>query len=230
MQYVEWNGQQSERKLILSGVPQGTVLGPLLFTIYIDDLLQQMESRPEATVECFADDAMIYSCGKTLPEAVDQLNTALAHTTEWVKQSNLVLNMDKCVHMILASPWSRKNVEASKETVRLGDHELVRVDCVSYLGVKVDQSLQWDKNFEHVKAKINRGTCLINRAKKGLPKEERLALYHAFVEPHIDFCAPVWSAATDKNLTLVEKAQRNAIRALADYNSEKTTDELFSEL
>ena len=157
-------------EFIRSGVPQSTVLGPLLFTIYIDDLLQQMESRPEAVVECFADDAMIYSTGKTIPEAVNQLNIALARTTKWAEQSNLALNMDKCVHMILASPWSKTNVEASREIVRLGDHELVREECVSYLGVKVDQSLQWDKHFEHVRAKINRGTCLINRAKKRLPK------------------------------------------------------------
>ena len=114
-QYVEWDGQQSERKRIKSGVSQGTVLGPLLFTIYIDDLLHQLETRPEAVAECFADDGMIYSCGVIMSEAVAQLNIALAHTTKWVDNSNLVLNMDKCVYMVLASPWSRKTVEASTE-------------------------------------------------------------------------------------------------------------------
>ena len=173
---------------------------------------------------------MIYSYGVTISEAVAQLNIALAHTTKWVDNSNLVLNMDKCVYMILASPWSRKTVEASTEEVSLGDHKLDREEFVRYLGVQVDQSLQWDEQYASVKAKINVGTCLINRVKKGLPQQERLALYHAFVEPHLDFCAPVWSAAADKNVTSVEKAQRNSIRALTDYTTEKSTDELFTEL
>ena len=65
--------------------------------------------------------------------------------------------------------------------------------------------------------------------KKGLPKEERLALYRAFVESHLTYCAPVWSAATGKNVSILEVAQRNAVRALADYTAEKRTDELFVE-
>ena len=76
-QYVELNGQKSESRTIMSGVPQGTVLGPLLFTIYLDDMLQCMENRPEAVADGFADDAMIYSCGKIVTETTEKLNSAL---------------------------------------------------------------------------------------------------------------------------------------------------------
>ena len=79
-----------------------------------------------------------------------------------------------------------------------------------------------------MRAKINNGTCLINRAKASLPKGNRVALYQAFVEPHIQ-CAPVWSAAADKHIKTVETAQRNAVKAMANYSWNRTTEQLFEE-
>ena len=91
-QYVEVNGRKSEEMSIQSGVPQGTVLGPILFTIFINDMLQRSEARTDAVTECFADDAMIYSTATTEQQAATQLNLALNDTAEWITQSDLVLN------------------------------------------------------------------------------------------------------------------------------------------
>ena len=228
-QYVEMNGKKSEKLSIQFGVPQGTVLGPILFTIFINDMLRRSEASSDAVTECFADDAMIYSTGTTALQAVTLINSALKDTAEWIAQSDLVLNDKKCVYMFVTPPGKKVHIADCSAIVQMSDHELERKWSVKYLGVHVDQHLQWSQHFEHVKSKINNGICLINRAKSGLPKENRLALYRAFVEPHIDLCAPVWSSAADKYVNNVEVAQRKAMRALADYNPGRTTDQLFKE-
>ena len=228
-QYVEFDGKRSEQQSISSGVPQGTVLGPTLFTLYINGMLRRSESRPNAAVECFADDAMIFTRGTTVAEAVTELNIALSETADWIAQSDLVLNEKKCVHMIISSAHKKNDNGASSSKVLMGTHELEKKQSVRYLGVHVDQHLKWSQHFQHVKSKINNGTAIINRAKSGLPNENRIALYRAFVEPYVDLCAPVWSSAADKYINIVEVAQRKALRAMADYDQTKTTDELFEE-
>ena len=228
-QYVEHDGKRSEKQSISSGVPQGTVLGPTLFTLYINGMLLNSESRLNARTECFADDAMIYCSGSTVAEAVTELNGALTDTAEWIAQSDLVLNEKKCVYMVITSPYKNNDKEKCTTKVLMGGHQLEKKQFVQYLGIHVDQHLRWDQHFNHVKSKINNGTALINRAKSGLPIEHRLSLYRAFVEPYIDLCAPVWSSTAAKYINNVEVAQRKAIRAMADYDQTKTTDDLFAE-
>ena len=129
---------------------------------------------------------------------------------------------------MMSSQASRLVVERHATPVRLGDQSLTRQDCTKYLGVLVDRHLQWDQQCLSVKKKINFGTCLINRAKDGLPEEMRVNLYRAFIEPHIDFCAPVWSATTETNVKLIESAQRNTLKAMADYCKAESMDQLFA--
>ena len=229
-QYVETGSRTSNIQRIRSGVPQGTVLGPTLFTIYIDPMLHHCEGKSEAVAECFADDSMFYSAGRTVKEAVTKLNGALKDVAEWVDKADLVLNKEKCLAMIICSQYSKKKTTEDTTAVQMGEHVLKLQHSTKYLGVHVDQHLQWDQQCQLVRKKINIGTCFINRAKGGLPKEERSSLYRAFVEPHLDYCAPVWSATTEKNIGKIETAQRNAVRALTDYTHKNSVEELFTEL
>ena len=192
-------------------------------------MLRRSEASSDAVTECFADDAMIYSTGTTALQAVTLLNSALKDTAEWIAQSDLVLNDKKCVYMFVTPPGKKDHIADCSAIVQMGDHELERKWSVKYLGVHVDQHLQWSQHFKHVKSKINNGICLINRAELGLPKEHRVALYRAFVEPHIDLCAPVWSSAAEKYINNVEVAQRKVMRALADYDPTQTTDQIFKD-
>ena len=129
--------------------------------------------------------------------------------------------------MVITQPRKKRDEVDCPVKVQMGPQELEKKKSVKYLGVHVDQHLQWSQHFEHVKSKINNGICLINRAKLGLPKEHRLALYRAFVEPHIDLCAPVWSSAAEKYINNVEVAQRKVMRARADYDLTQITDQIF---
>ena len=98
--------------------------------------------REDCVTECFADDAMVYAVGESVPEAVASLNGALDDAAEWIRQSDLVLNYEKCTAMIMSSQASRLVVERHATPVRLGDQSLTRQDCTKYLGVLVDRHLQ----------------------------------------------------------------------------------------
>ncbi|GAU93758.1 hypothetical protein RvY_05649 [Ramazzottius varieornatus] len=106
-------------------------------------MLKYLESVAEGEAEAFADDAMVSSTGKTVAEATSRLNTILARLVEWVDQSSLALNREKCVYMVLTTSHRKKHVESSTDKVKLGDHELQREECVRYLGVQIDQHLSW---------------------------------------------------------------------------------------
>ena len=134
---------------------------------------------------------MFYSVRVTAPEAVMKLNAALKDVSEWVNEADLVLNEHKCLAMIVSSQYSRSQSTHDTSAVQLGNHTLKQEVYTKYLRVIVDKHLQWDQQCKAVKKKITTGICYINRAKAGLPNEERRSLYRAFIEPYLDYRAPV---------------------------------------
>lgn len=152
-QYVTINNVDSDPSPVLSGVPQGSVLGPLLFLIYINDLPQCVTF---SSIRLFADDCVIYrEISNNLDSAL--LQSELNNVLRWCKNWKMVLNLSKCKHMRV----SRKIQPSQSYT--LNNSTLERVSCYKYLGIFISSDLSWKTHVEYITNNANRTLGYVRR-------------------------------------------------------------------
>ena len=181
------------------GVPQGSILGPLLFIVYINDLPGIIN---HCQVSIYADDTIIYCCSSSTDIIQDSLNSDLAIVTEWLYMNNLTLNFEKTKFMLFGSDKKRSDVSIS---VQVAGNQVKEVNQLEYLGVILTPNLKWSSHIEKISGKINKRLGLLKRTKHLLPRNARVLLYNTLILPIFDYGDLVWG---DKgNETLMEKLQ-----------------------
>ena len=204
-QTVVVNGEKSKKAAVLSGIPQGTVLGPLLFVIYINDILDGITSSGLL----FADDTKIFR-EVTSEEDSLRLQADIERLEQWAKVWLLEFNQDKC-HVITLG-----KLENIKHThrYRLGGKEIEHVFEEKDLGVIVDHDLSFS---EHISSKIriaNAIVGLIRRSFAFLDIKTFTKLYTAFVRPHLEYAQSAWSPITKKHVNALENVQIRATKLI----------------
>ena len=191
---------------VVSGVPQGSVLGPLLFLIYLDGLSRIQLC--DGTLILFADDIVIY---RPICNARDFL--LIQNDTDtisvWIKNNLLTLNVLKCKQMIL----SRKQHPVAPLNVKVDGNALEIVDAYKYLGVWITSDLSWAKQIEEICKKANQKIGMLYRRFYEFCSTDTLkCLYVAFVRPHLEYAVPVWDPHLIKHTELLEKVQKFALK------------------
>ena len=139
---------QTEQKVTV-GVPQGSILGPLLFSIYIIDLPACLQNT---TVTLFADDTALYCSSQSAHELQTLLNEDLDRLAQWLHQHKLTLNISKSKFMLIGG--SKKLKSLSKVTLNIKNKELDMVSSYKYLWVVINETLTWDNHVEYIRSKI----------------------------------------------------------------------------
>ena len=207
-QYVEMNGYKSTKMPLETGVPQGSILGPLLFLLYINDL-------PSATkLKCviFADDTNLLISGNNLTELVDILNTELESVSDFFKANQLKLNAKKT--KLVCFRKRAPPAEITKVAVYLDGENLKFEEEAVFLGLTLDSNLSWEKHCTNVANKISRNNSLINRMKNFLPPSSLKLLYNSFIQPHIQYGQAVWGGCSNQNKHRIVTIQKRAIRTV----------------
>lgn len=209
-QAVKVNGVESETKAVISGIPQGSVLGPILFIIYINDILDNIESEGFL----FADDTKIF---KTIlsKEDAEVLQSDLGSLEAWSNEWLLRFNPKKC-HVL-----SLGKLENTRYTMRyrIYDSELEHVFEEKDLGVTIDMQLKFE---EHVTAKVriaNAIVGLIRRSFSFLSCYLFRKLYIAFVRPHLEYAQAVWAPHSAKLIKMIENVQIRATKLVDGLGS-----------
>jgi hypothetical protein len=194
-QCVRYDETLSSCLPITSGVPQGSVLGPVLFIIYINDLLRMLPNSV-----AYADDLTVYSYGATYTDAVNSINLLLDNVASWSRQNGLTLSLQKCVHIVIkrnirkaksaASPTS--NTGTDLPVVLLLGYPLAAVSELKLLGVMLQSNLEWTAHVNTVKRKISQKLAVLRRFGSHLDSTKRLLVYNTFIRPHALYCAVVW--------------------------------------
>ena len=207
-QYVEWNSCKSSTALIETGVPQGSILGPLLFLLYINDL-------PSATrLKCimYADDTNLLIKGRNIEQLVIDLNQELEYVNDFFKANQLKLNAKK-TKIIL---FQKKNAaDDSQLQVFLNSEKLEFEKEARFLGLTIDNNLSWEKHCSNVANTISRNNSLINRAKKLLPSRSLKLLYNSFTQPHLQYGVAAWGGCTGRNKKRIISIQKRTIRTIS---------------
>ena len=221
-QSVVLEGAKSEAVPVISGVPQGTVLGPTLFLLYINDLPLLVSS---STTILFADDCILYreidspADAKLLQHDLDALQN-------WERTWLMSFNPKKCSVMSFRPCRTSHNIEYTiHETV------LTRSKTYKYLGLHLSDDFKWSTHISHITKKAYQQLCFVRRNTRNLPKSFRETAYKALIRPHVEYCSSVWDPHTHSDIQKIERSQRQAARYVTgDYRRSSSVSEMIHNL
>ena len=223
-QFVEYNGAKSDMDVIRCGVPQGSILGPLLFLIYINDLAD-VSNLLFALM--FADDSNMFLTGKDPEALISLMNEEMIKMVDWLNLNKLSLNLKK-THFML---FSRKN-DNYKVTSKLLINNVVisQTEKTKFLGVIIDPHLTFQKHISYMKGKIARGIGCLRKSRPFVNEKTLKTLYNAMIYPHFTYCIEVWGNNYSKHLEPLMKLQNWAIHLITRTRKYDHVTPLFNRL
>ena len=210
-QNVKIKNCYSKKLIVSNGVVQGTVLGPILFVLYINDLVKYVR---KSNVAMFADDTMIYTSGKNVVELCNIINDDLELLNQWLGDNKLCVNVKKCKYIVLGSRYMLSEIDTLDMKILMNNSEIEKVKEIKYLGVKLDESLSFKSHFEYVLQKMSQKVGFLNRVGRPLSLYINIVLYRALVSPHLEYCASVLFNLKQGETERLQKIQNRAMRAI----------------
>ena len=227
-QFVQIAEYRSTHRKIPCGVPQGSILGPLLFLLYVNDINRSCDSN----ILSFADDTTLFMSHNDISVLYRDANKHINDLYYWFCANKLALNASKTKYIILRSKYKKTSIE--KLTLSINGTQLIRIgdDCeetsAKFLGIYIDEHLTWQKHINHVNRKISRAMFAIKQTKHFLPRHILRNLYFTLIHSHLTYGIIAWGNAGQSIIHKTITLQKRAIRTInsAGYNSH--TDPLFS--
>ena len=220
------NGFLSEDRFISCGVPQGTILGPLLFLLYINDLPNCLKhSHPRM----FADDTHLTYSAANVHDIDQNLNQDLKSVSEWLAANKLTLNTSKTEFMLIGSRQRIRTFHSSP-TLTINETPIKRVDCVESLGLNIDENLSWNKHIDKISKKIASGIGALKRMRPFVPSSTLKYIYSSTIQPHFGYCCVVWDNCSKSSADKLQKLQNRAARMLTFSSYDTNADLLIKRL
>ena len=216
-QRVVVNGVKSDWAPVLSGVPQGTVLGPLLFSLYINDISSDIESE----IRLFADDCVCYREIKDEKDTM-KLQRDIDRLGSWARKWGMRFQPVKCNMMQL----TRKRIKKIHASYTLEGTNLENVESIKYLGVTITSDLRWNTHVSNVCTKANRTLGFLRRNLHSCPQEVKEAAYKGLVRPVLDYGSSVWDppgVVLQEELESVQKRAARFVTGNYDYETGSMT-------
>ena len=218
-QRVQANSDISEHREVRLGVPQGSILGPLLFIIYINDIVSVSN---EVSFYLFADDTAIIMKGKTCQDIQSQMDNFIPRLMKWFQCNRLTLNPSKSCYQLYSLSSNQRDID-----IRINNDKIKRCFTVKYLGILVDENLKWESHINYVCKKISRNIGIMGRVRYYLSPKELSLLYNAIVLPHLNYCAVIWGSAYQTRLQKIVILQKRAVRIIDHKPFRFPSHELF---
>jgi len=227
-QFVQLSNTKSTTLPINCGVPQGSILGPLLFIIYINDITNVSKL---AIPIMFADDTNLFFSDCNLTNLVNMANDELDKISLWFKLNKLSLNVKKTNFILFRSHNSphHLNIDLNID-IKIDNMKIEQVHSTKFLGVIINQTLSWKEHIYLIKQKINKNVGIIRKISKSVPQSVLLSLYHTLIHPYLAYCNIVWAIDRTTFLDKLFVSQKKAIRLIANSKFNSHTAPLFLKL
>ena len=203
-QAVVMDGEFSNVAAVTSGVPQGSVLGPCLFLLYINDLAESLES----TVRLFANDTIAYLAIKNTQDAAS-LQRDLNKLEAWENKWQMEFHPDKCEVLRISKKWKSNTINANYV---LRGHTLKVVSQAKYLGVTISGDLRWNTHINNITNKANSTLAVLKRNVRVSSKPLKETAYKSLVRPQMEYCSPLWDPHHKNLKKKIEDVQRRSAR------------------
>ena len=206
---------------VISGVPQGSVLGPTLFLLYINDI----HSGINSTVRLFADDTALYKKIASQSDA-DSLQEDLNTLQRWEERWQMRFNVSKC-HVLSVT----NKLNPIQSAYSLHQQPLERVNSAKYLGVEISSNLNWGKHVEAISARTNQTSAFIYRNLRGCPVSAHTHCYKSLARPLLEYASTVWDPHQTNHINSLEMVQRRAARRIVgDFSPKSSATAIVSSL
>jgi hypothetical protein len=233
-QFVTLGAVSSSRREVSRGVPQGSILGPILFLIYINDLPCASTLFPQL----FADDTTLLESGKNVNMLVKNVNREFHKIVEYFRSNKMLLHPGKTKFMIFNSPRDldvkifidNNNIGQPFNPILRTEIEGVSNDSIKFLGVNFDPNLSFKKHLKSITAKISRSLFIIQRAKNMLSENALLTIYYSMVHCHLNYGLNIWSCANKSNIKPLINMQKRAVRVITSSKYNAHTEPIFKKL
>ena len=205
-QVVCCNGSTSSPRDVTIGVPQGSILGPVLFLIFINDIVQCVN---DAFCNLFADDNIVYTFEEKLQKLNDKLQANADNANVWYKQNRLGVNATKTLMMLIRSKSNGEKLDISIDGV-----SIEQVKLAKYLGLLVDENLTWSAHVSQLSRSVAYKISSLNRLGKNMDTPLLNELYKSTILPCLDYACSVWGNTSETNKSTLFRLQKRAARVV----------------
>ena len=207
-QYVIADDHSSGMRLITCGVPQGSVLGPVLFLLYINDICNVSNLLKFVL---FADDTNIFCSSTSLHDLQDTINRELDKLFVWFSVNRLSLNLGKTNYMLF-----RSRPPDNELALKINNVVLPRVAATKFLGIIIDDKLSWKPHIQSVKSKLSSVLSIMYKASKLINTTGMYILYCSLFHPYLSYCNEIWGNTYTSNVKCLFTLQKKAIRLICN--------------
>ncbi len=207
-QYVSINGFESNVTDMKFGVPQGSVLGPLLFLIYINDLHKSIKY---CKTRHFADDTNLLIKNKSLKQLQKQVNLDLRNLCKWLKSNKISLNASKTELIIFRHPNKAINYDLK---IKIDGKKIIPSNYVKYLGLLIDSHLKWNYHTDTLAPKLSRAIGMLSKIRHFVTNLTLRTIYYGIFSSLLTYGCLIWGQIQNKNINRIIKLQDNAIRVI----------------
>ena len=205
---VKLNNVKSSILTLNIGVPQGSVLGPLLFLLFINDL----PNFSNFNVKLFADDTFLSLESKSYKDLQKNVNEEMISISRWLTINKLTLNISKTKYMVISN---KKKPPDNDFQIKFDNVCLEKCTSYKYLGVLVDEKLSWKPHIDHICNKISKMCGIFSKLRYTTNLHLLKSVYYALVASHLQYCNLVWGNAAESILDPLRKIQNRIIRILS---------------
>lgn len=229
-QFVTVHGNNSSIRTTNCGVPQGSVLGPLLFLLYINDL-------PNATsffTSLFADDTALALSSSDLNVLFRVANRELSKAAEWFGTNKLTLNVSKTKYIVFRKKQMKIFPDIHK--LQIGNENIERIglgcedEYFKFVGMKLDEFLTWEHHIKHVENKVSSASFALSRIKNFLPANIKKLIYNSLIKSQIEYGLIVYGGIEKHRLNRIRNLQKRAVRFVAAKSKLSHTSPIFGNL